>query len=91
MRQVRQLGDETGDLCDLFQLGICDTINSHFQFEIGDDRTEIGITTSFAITINGSRTIPMPSLTATMVLATAISVSLWAWMPRGVLIFSLLL
>jgi hypothetical protein len=54
MGEVGKLGDEAGDLSDLSQLVVGDTIDSHFQLEVRDDGTEIGIAASFSVSINGA-------------------------------------
>src|SRR4030042_5076600 len=52
MWEVGQLRDEAGDFRHLSQLNIRDTMYSHLQVEMGNDRTEVGIPTSVAVAID---------------------------------------
>ena len=54
MGQVGELGHETGNLPDLFELVVGDAIDPHLQLEVRDDGTEIGIAAPLAVTIDGS-------------------------------------
>jgi hypothetical protein len=56
---------------------------SALQGEVGDDGAEVGVAAPLAIPVYRALHLDGAACTATRELATATSVSLWAWMPIG--------